>query len=95
MRECGNIVLLAEVSSFHFPVDVLHMIDHVLVGKTKKDVDNAKDGEGQLILAMLVNYVNMGGVNSVVGFCLNPTKVSLILASALSNAMYPLKGIRV
>ena len=44
---------------------------------------------------MLVNYVNMGGVNSVVGFCLNPTTVSLILASALSNAMYPLKGIRV
>ena len=44
---------------------------------------------------MLVNYVNMGGVISVVGFCLNPTKVSFILASALSNAMYPLKGIRV
>ena len=58
-------------------------------------VDNEKDGKGQLILAMLVNYVNMGGIISVVGFCLNPTKVSLISASALSNTMYPLKGIHV
>ena len=41
---------------------------------------------------MLVNYVNMGGSISVIGFCLNP---SLISASDLSNTMYPLEGIRV
>ena len=66
-------MLLAEVSSFYFPVDVLHMIDYVLVGKK---IWIMKDGEGQLIQAMLVNFVNMGGIISVIGFCLNPTKVS-------------------
>ena len=51
------------------------------------------DEEGQLILAMLVNYINMGGNVSILGFCLNPKTVSLISASALPNLLYLLEGI--
>ena len=44
-------------------------------GKTQENVDNKRDGQGQLLVAMLVNYVKIKGRISVVGICVNPSEV--------------------
>lgn len=44
-------------------------------GKTAEDEDNGTHGEGQLLAAMIANFIKSGGCNNIIGFTLSPNKV--------------------
>lgn len=50
-----------------------------LQGKAKEDEDSGCHGIGQLLMAMLTHFVECNGRNSIVGFTLSPSYVSLYL----------------
>ena len=50
-----------------------------LQGKSKDDISDGRHGVGQLLIAMLTHFVQVKGKNSIVGFTMSPSTVSLLV----------------
>jgi len=60
----------------------------LLQGKTDKDVEKGMHGVGQLLIAMLTQYVKWGGENSTLGFMLTPKMVCRLNYSQSLHLLY-------
>ena len=59
-----------------------------LQGKSKDDEDGGRHGAGQLLMAMITQFVKVNGKNNIVGFTLSPSKVSSLMYALVLTAIY-------
>ena len=64
------------------------MLNVYLQGKAKEDEDIGCHGIGQLLLAMLTHFVECNGRNSIVGFTLSPSCVSLLVPPVCTSTYW-------